>query len=389
MSRLSTPSRRLWIPSRRRSRGFSIVELMVALTLGLVVTGAVIATFVGMHSASGVTSSESVVADNGRVALDVIQQALRSAGYMACNSTARQTVALGVAPTPMTYDFTEALSGYEADGTGPGAAYILSAAPPADMNLTDWMSSAALGNQLDASVTTVGGQPVKGSDVIAIHTTWSQVQPVYTTALSGANTTAVSSDTGLAANQLAIVSNCANSVVDQISTTGGVITYQNALQNAFTAGSQVAVADTIVFFIGVGADGDGALFSYELGGNNAFSAASTPAVEVVPDVENMQILYGVDTTGSYAISEYVTADQVTNAVAANPNCLQIAGAGPVAFNCVISVKVAVLAASPPGAVPTPAAPQVFNLLGTQITAPLDTRARQSFDMTISLRNTTT
>jgi len=375
--------------ARTGARGFSVIELMIALTLGLVVTGAVIATFVGMHSASGVTSSESVVADNGRVALDVIQQALRSAGYMACNSTARQTVVLGVGPTPMTYDFTEALSGYEATGTSPGDAYALSAAPPADGNLGDWVSSAALGDQLDASVTTVGGQPIKGSDVVAIHTTWSQVQPVYTTALSGANSTAVQSSAGFAANQLAIVSNCANSVIDAVAATGGVITYQDSLQSAFTAGSQVAVADTIVFFIGVGADGDGALYSYELAGNNAFSLANTPAVEVVPDVENLQILYGVDTTGTYSVSEYVTADQVTNAVAGNPNCVQIAGTGPVAFNCVISVKVAVLAASPPGAVPLPAAPQVFNLLGTQITAPLDTRARQSFDMTISLRNTTT
>jgi type IV pilus assembly protein PilW len=367
-------------------RGFSIVELMVALTLGLVVTGAVIATFVGMHSASGLTSSESVVADNGRIALDVIQQALRSAGYMACNNTGRQSVVLGVAPTPMTYDFTEALSGYEAVGTGPTQAVALVEAPAGDGNLNDWVSSALLGNSLDPSVTAVGALPVQGSDVVAIHTTYSQVQPVFTTALSGTNATTVQSSTGLVAGQLAIVSNCANSVIDQISSTGATVTYAYPLQNSFTAGSQVAVADTIVFYIGVGADGDGALYSYELAPNATFA---TPSVEVVPDVENMQILYGVDTTGTYSISEYVTADQVTNAVAANPNCLQIPGSGAVAFNCVISIKVAMLAASPPGAVPLPAAPQVFNLLGTQVTAPLDTRARQSFDMTISLRNTTT
>jgi type IV pilus assembly protein PilW len=371
---------------RSASRGFSMVEMMVALTLGLVVTGAVVATFVGMHSASGLTSSESMVADNGRITLDIIQQALRSAGYMACNSTARQTVVLGVAPTPMTYDFTEALSGYEAVGTSPGQALALTAAPAGDGNVNDWVSSALLGNSLDPSVTAVGALPVKGSDVMAIHTTYSQVQPVYTTALSGSNSTAVQNSAGFVGQELAIVSDCANSVIDQVSTTGAVMTYQYPLQNTFQAGSQVAVADTIAFYIGVGADGDGALYSYELAPNATFA---TPSVEVVPDVENMQILYGVDTTGSYSVTEYVTADQVTNAVAANPNCLQIAGAGPVAFNCVISVKVAVLVASPPGAVPRPAAAQVFNLLGTQVTAPLDTRARQSFDMTISLRNTTT
>jgi type IV pilus assembly protein PilW len=368
----------------RAARGFSLVELMVALTLGLIVTGAVIATFVGMHSASGVTSSESVVADNGRIALDIIQQALRSAGYMACNNTQRQIVSMPAGPTPMTYDFSEALSAYEASGTSPGATFVLSAAPAGDNNLNDWVSTAALGNQLDPSVTAAGALPIQGSDVIAIHTTYSQVQPVYTTAVSGANSTAVQSIAGLAAGQLAIVSNCANSDVDQISTVGGAaVTFSQPLGMSFTAGAQVAVADTLVFYIGVGADGDGALYSYEMAPNSTFA---TPSVEVVPDVENMQILYGVDTTGTLAATEYVTADQVATAVAGNPDCLQIAGSGPVAFNCVMSVKIAVLVASAPGAVPLPTAAVSYNLLGTTITPPLDTRVRQVFDMTIALRN---
>jgi type IV pilus assembly protein PilW len=370
----------------RTARGFSIVELMVAVTLGLIVTGAVISTFVGMHSASGVTSSESLVADNGRVTLDIIQQALRSAGYMACNNTQRQIVSLPAGPTPMTYDFTEALSAYEASGTSPGDTFVLSAAPAGDNNLGDWVSTAALGNQLDPSVIAVGALPVQGSDVIAIHTTYAQVQPVYTTAVSGANATAVQSTAGLVSGQLAIVSNCASSVVDQISAIGGAaVDFSQPLGMSFTAGAQVAVADTLVYYIGVGADGDGALYSYEMAPNSTFA---TPSVQVVPDVENMQVLYGVDTNGNLSATEYVTADQVANAVAANPDCQQIAGSGPVAFNCVVSVRIAILVASPPGAVPKPTAAQSFNLLGTTITPPIDTRVRQAFDMTVSLRDST-
>jgi type IV pilus assembly protein PilW len=131
---------------------------------------------------------------------------------------------------------------------------------------------------------------------------------------------------------------------------------------SFSAGAQVTPVDTVVYYIGQGADGDGALFSYDLNATGTFTAS-----ELVPDIEAMQILYGLDTSQTQTVSEYVTADQVPD------------------FNTVMSVKVAVLAASAPGSAKSPAA-QVYNLLGTQVTAPLDTRARQVFEETIAVRN---
>jgi type IV pilus assembly protein PilW len=95
----------------------------------------------------------------------------------------------------------------------------------------------------------------------------------------------------------------------------------------------------------------------------------------VPDIEAMQVLYGMDTTGTQTVSEYVTADQVVTT--SNPI---------LNFNNVISVKVAVLAASQIGAVPMPAFAPTFSLLGTTVTPPRDTRARQVFELTIGIRN---
>jgi type IV pilus assembly protein PilW len=100
-----------------------------------------------------------------------------------------------------------------------------------------------------------------------------------------------------------------------------------------------------------------------LNGGSVFTAN-----ELVPDIEAMQVLYGLDTTGTQTVSEYVTADQVPN------------------FNSVMSVKVAVLAASPPASVPLPAVAPTYSLLGTTVTAPIDTRARQVFEITIAVRN---
>ena len=373
-----------------RTGGFSLIELMVALVLGLIVTGAVISTFISVHSASNDTAGIAELADNGRIALDILQQTVRSAGYMACNSTLRQLVSPGLSPTPLTGDFTEALSGYEASGSAPGSALTLQALPPGDSSQGDWDSTPELGGALDSSVISEGNMsnalPIKGSDVIAVHTTYSQIAPVYTTADSGANTVSVQSTTGLAAGQLAVISNCANSVVDEIQgVSGSSVSFVQSLGETFAPGAQIGVVDTFVFYIGKGTDGDGALYSYSLAGNPTFT---NPPAEIAPDIENMQILYGVDTTGSLAATEYVTADQLSNAVASNPNCAPIAGTGGVEFNCVVSVKIALLVASPLYAIPKPTTARTYNLLGTLVTAPIDTRLRQVFETTISLRNTT-
>lgn len=388
--RPTLPNRDTRSHRRARSGGFSLIELMVALVLGLIVTGAVISTFISVHSASNDTAGIAELADNGRIALDILQQTLRSAGYMACNSTLRQVVAPGLDPTPLTGDFTEALSGYEASGSDPGSALTLQALPVGDSSQGDWDSTPELGGALDSSVISEGNMsnalPIAGSDVIAVHTTYSQIEPVYTTADTGANTVDVQSTTGLAAGQIAVISNCANSMVDEIQgVNGSTVSFVQPFGETFASGAQIGVVDTFVFYIGKGTDGDGALYSYSLGGNPTFT---NPPAEIAPDIENMQILYGVDTTGSLAASEYVTADQLGNAVASNPNCAPIAGTGGVEFNCVVSVKIALLAASPLGAIPKPTAARTYNLLGTRVTAPIDTRMRQVFETTISLRNTT-
>ena len=93
--------------------------------------------------------------------------------------------------------------------------------------------------------------------------------------------------------------------------------------------------------------------------------------ELVPNVENMQVLYGVDTTGSQMPSEYDTADVVD---AANE------------WGSVVSVRVALLVRSNLNAVSQPTAIQAYNLLGTIVNAPLDTRLRQVYTTTIGLRN---
>ena len=352
-----------------RARGFSMVELMVAITLALIVTTGVISVFIGTRSAFQATSGTAALTDGGRFALDFISNSVRSAGYMGCTTAVNTSQSILNNGATLPFFFTEALGGFEANATGVGAAYTVATPPVApDASTADWVGG------LDATLTSL---PLKNNDVLVVRSSLANAPTVYVSAIvDGDNKFTVNTSGALAQNQLAVISDCSKGTVFQI--TGpvaagpsAVITHDaagapgnniSAFPLSYTPGDQVTPVNTVVYYIGKGADGDGALWSYDLNATGAFTAN-----ELVPDIEAMQVLYGEDPTQTGTVSQYVTANQVVD------------------FNNVLSVKVALLAASAPGA--GRAAPgTTYTLLGTTVTPPNDTRARQVFEETIAVRN---
>lgn len=64
-----------------RQIGFSIVELMIATTLGMVLTGAAIQFMIGSKQTYDLNDDLSRVQENGRIALDILAKDIRRAGY--------------------------------------------------------------------------------------------------------------------------------------------------------------------------------------------------------------------------------------------------------------------------------------------------------------------
>jgi type IV pilus assembly protein PilW len=353
----------------RRARGFSLVELMIAMTLALIVSAGVVSVFVGSRSAFLATSGTAALTENGRFAFNFIANSVRNAGYMSCTTASHMQGILNAGVTPLPYSFNEALGGFEANNTGVGAAYTVATPPVApDASAADWIAG------LDAAL---AGLAVKNNDILVVRSTLHNAQSVYVSSIvDGASQFTVNAPGLLANGQLAAISDCAKGAVFQItgiapSGPNAVITHNAggspgnttaAFPISFAVGSQVTPVDTVVYYIGKGQDGDSALFSYDLNAGNAFTAS-----ELVPDIEAMQILYGLDTNSTQTVSQYVTADQVPD------------------FNTVMSVKVALLAASPPGSARQSAA-TTYTLLGTTVTAPIDSRERKVFEETIAVRN---
>jgi type IV pilus assembly protein PilW len=348
-----------------------MVELMVAITLALLLTGAVLAVFIGSRAAYESTAGVGALSDSGRFALGLIGESARGAGNLACNSAMSATSETLLGANTFANNFGLGVEGFEANGTGNPlpAAIVLPAVPAAGAagNWTPNLDPAITG----AIVAPPLGLPVTGSDVLVLRSAVPRVAPVYTTAdvAPGAtNLTVTALPVGMNGNGYAAVSDCTKSTIFQVPG-GGVAAGATAvtvtpagLGVGFSAGALVAPLTTTVYYIGIGSDGDASLWRLEqVNGGPGFAPE-----ELVPDVENMQVLYGIDSTGTQTASAYVTADQVgtTN---------------------VVSIQVALLVASPPGAKPQVGVP-AFNLLGTTVTAPVDMRMRKVFYATINLRN---
>jgi type IV pilus assembly protein PilW len=218
------------------------------------------------------------------------------------------------------------------------------------------------------------GIQVQGSDVLVVRSGVPRVTPVYTTAdvAPGANSVLVTpvpvSMTG-GQYKYAAIADCTKSVIFSVTAAAAgapsTITLNGNLPVGFSAGALVAPLTTTVYYIGTGSDGDSSLWRVEQM-NGPGPTFFLPPEELVPDVENMQVLYGIDPAGTQTAAAYVTADQVG------------------AVN-VVSIQLALLVASAPATRALPAAAP-YNLLGTLVTVPADNRLRQVFNATINLRN---
>jgi type IV pilus assembly protein PilW len=72
---------------RRAQSGFSLVELMVAMVIGLFLTSAIVAAYVSTSSATQSSTLQAELNENGSLALQILQQQLKLTGYSNVNAT--------------------------------------------------------------------------------------------------------------------------------------------------------------------------------------------------------------------------------------------------------------------------------------------------------------
>jgi type IV pilus assembly protein PilW len=355
-------------------RGLSLVELMVAITLGLFVLAGIIGVYIGNKQSYRSGEAMARVQESVRMASEYLSRDLRGAGAYGC-------VASNLVPTlsytcstssqqrglknvlnsgTTTYAYNFALHVQGGDTTTSG---------------TSWSPT------LDTTISGASPAPRTGSDVLTVRGPDSTAVSVlnHGTNVDGSDDLTARLTTEFASGDILIASNCTHATVFQItgitttpSSTSADRTIAHAVSgtpgnactalgtNYYNTGGLLMRVRTRTYYVGTNAtSGRPSLYRKE---------GTAAAVELVEGVENLQITYGVDTNDDGVADAYATA----NTVNTDGNWPRVA-----------SVRVEFVVVSPEDNVTTE--PQVYSFAGATVT-PTDRRLRQVASLTVAVRN---
>ena len=347
---------RLSHPFTARARGFTLVELMVAMTIGLIILAAVAQIFVTSRGTYTLEEGLARVQENGRFAINFVSEDIRMAGYTGCARLSPSQIGNIVAPPadPTTFN-PDGIRGHTYVGPG-------------------W-APALLGNFPSA------GEVVAGTDVVIIqHASSLGTHLTNNPTPSNANVQILNVaqiTSQIAAGDILMVSDCKAADIFKATTVslGTPVTIahssagntSNFLDHAFGNDAELMKLVSRAYFIGTGvstvtsASTAPALFRKEL------VAGIPQAQELVDGVEDMRVFYGEDTTADGAANIY----QAANAVAD--------------WSKVVSVRIGLLVRTPDesgGDFDT----NTYDVAGVPVPPAGDRRQRRVFTSIIQLRN---
>ncbi|RKZ99294.1 MAG: hypothetical protein DRQ43_00015 [Gammaproteobacteria bacterium] len=332
--------------SLKLQKGFSIVELMVGLTIGLLVVAGASAIWVSSKVSYGVQADLSEIQETGRFSISLFQQEMRQAGFMGCaNSVEKDKLFDNTSYSDD--DFDEIFRGPRVEGEE-GA----SGASDSFTMRGFKIEGDSIGVDDDESTVT------DGISIKAIRLKLEN-QPEFK------------------ADQFLAITDCSLSVIFEVKTDmepDDLIVELKSELNADIAEKEALLASMDTTIIDPDKDKYRThLFSfyqnrYFISGNSLMRTSLDSTEEILPDVENMQVLYGIDTDGSPGPDEYLAASAMANN-----------------WDSVVSIKVGLIARSSEE-FGMDVGPTSYSLLGQDITVDSDRRRRKEFTTEVSIRN---
>jgi type IV pilus assembly protein PilW len=349
----------------RSQRGLTLVEIMVALVIGLILMAGVIELFVGSKQTYTLHESMSRVQENGRFAIDQLSRDLRMAGHMGCANVPNMTlepsppatilgpgrvrVALVTTPGSNTWNMQRAINGSHWDGGG-------------------WVPALPAG----------AAAALPGSDVFTLRGAGGRRLMLTgknpgVPAGSGSEPLLIPANSGYRQFDIVMVGECGRAAIFQItnddaSIAAGQLAHDvgvgvpgNATANLggdFDQNAEILSMSSRTYFIGTGASGEPALFQ---------SINDAAAQELVEGVERMRVSYGV---GAKAPANYQTGDAV-----------DAAGS----WASVVSIRISLLLRSENNVTDASQA-YTYTWDGGVEVLPPDRRLRQVFTTTVGLRS---
>ncbi|WP_372865579.1 PilW family protein [Spongiibacter sp.] len=277
---------------RNTQRGFGLVELMIAMLLGLALSAAVIQVFVATRTTNRVQDSLSMIQENARFAMHFLGKEIRMAGYLGCSSIGNIKLSV-IAKPPGDVEYVPV---FGEDNVAAGNA--LAAVPGTD--------TLRIRRGSDESVKITGNLPPDNANVQIEDNKYNIKQKDFvliTDCVTGDIFRVTNSPKGAGQGKATLAHSNASNTRNRLSKIYG----GDAEIFAFES-TNFAVRDT-------GRDTVGGLPIYALFTQQipiSSGGVLGPAVEIIEGVENMQLSYGLDTDGDRSVDEYKTADAVTD-----------------------------------------------------------------------------
>ncbi|VTU15230.1 Tfp pilus assembly protein PilW [Variovorax sp. SRS16] len=353
-------------------KGLSLIELMIAISLGILLVGVVVSAYVAQSQVYKASQGQAAIQDADNAIAGLVGPTVRAAGFVGCSSisgAASNLVPGGSPPLGNLANVSTGVMGYDASNTAGDGSTLSIATDNAnnDADPSHWSPS------LDVQL---AGHVLPGSDVLVVLGAVAGSAPTALTSGAGvaAGPLQVKDASAMAPGQFAAISDCGKSTI--FLNTGATISQTTIARDAGAAALTNAAATFPVNY-GVGAQviplSQTAFFvSHTDADQSALMRATLTTTgwnieQLVPGVESMQVLYG--SNANFVIAQYVPAGAVTD------------------WTAVSSVRLSFLIEGRAGS-GTGAAASPFMLLGTAVTPPADTRLRHVYEMTINLRNAT-
>ncbi|MDQ6681262.1 MAG: PilW family protein [Pseudomonadota bacterium] len=341
-----------------RARGFTLVELMVGLTVGLFVAAGAISIFVSTRKLQTVSTAKSRMAENSRLAMELLHKDFRSAGFQGCKPRLQGAPASLLAPGNGIFldSGSSGLGGSHGDGT-------------------------SFTPSLNATLAGLAQAPDVNSDVVSLRV---PVEPM-SLGLAAPMTSSVGAPTvgantvgnSIVAGDIVLIANCKAAAMFQVTEAnpkatgllshaiGGSFVPGNAtddLLQVFRGDSALYRLQTHHYYVAPSAQRPGTSSMWRYTAPN--TDGSTNPQEVVQGVERMLVSYGID-KGDQTVNRYVTAGGVTS------------------WNSVVAARIQLLTATVNDGVTI--GTQAVSFAGSAV-VPTDRRLRSQVTEVVALRN---
>jgi len=346
---------------RRRVRGMTLVELMVGLAVGLFVTLIAIAVFVSTRTLNVVNSAGARMGENSRLAMDLLQDDLRGAGFQGCHART-------ATPPESVLDPVAALNAGFLDGGSAGLA---------GHRGTGSAFAPALPGALAALPSALA--PLADSDVVSVRVPADRLAFGLTTTMPSTSAApqvgASTPGSTLRQGDIVLIANCMTGTIFQVTAADPIATgnLEHDVGGSFVPGN--ASADLKQRF-----RGDAAVYRLQTRhyyvapsqmhpGTRALWRLTVPGdgtpQEMAAGIDRLALSWGVDADGDQAVNRYVGADGVAD------------------WEQVVAARLQVLAATTRDGVAQ--TPQTVDFAGSDVT-PGDRRLRTVLTEVVALRS---